>query len=248
MRGNVFLVSALLAFGLAACAPHQGVPSETARPGAEAFELHMKQGLGLFSRKEYGKAAAEFRAAETLDPKSPKAHNYLGLCHFQRKDYDPALAEFEKAAELDPSFATAFNNLGGVYSLKLQFDKAEEMFKKALSLSPDMTSANYSLGMLLSNLGRRDEGAVYLARGIALDPDYLEKHKDFLSTFTSPSFDMKEAYFAYAKAYALIGNVEKTVDYLERARAAGFTSWRRILEDREFEKVRDDPRIQKFLI
>lgn len=248
MKSKVFFISGVLALGLAACVTHQGVPSEAARPGTEAFELHMRQGLGWFSQKEYGKAAAEFRAAETLDRKSPKVHNYLGLCYFQQKSYDPARTEFEKAAELDPSFATAFNNLGGVYSLKLQFDKAEEMFKKALSLSPDMTSANYSLGMLLSNLGRRDEGAAYLARGIALDPDYLEKHKDFLSTFTSPSFDMKEAYFAYAKAYALIGNVEKTADYLEKARAAGFTGWRRILVEREFEKVRDDPRIQKFLI
>lgn len=247
MKMRTLFILIGLAVGPVACATHQGISSRPATAGAEVFELHMKQGLDLFAQKEYGKAAAEFRAAETLDPKSSKVHNYLGLCAFQQKDYDPALAEFRKAVELDPSFATAYNNLGGVYSMKLQFEKAEEMFKKALSLAPDMTSANYSLGMLLSNLGRRDEGAVYLAKGIALDPDYLEKHKELLATFTSPSFDMKEAYFAYAKAYALIGNVDKTVDYLEKARAAGFTSWRRILEDKEFERVRDDPRIQEFL-
>ena len=248
MRIRTFFVCSVLALWLAGCAAHRGASSKPINPGPEVFELHLRQGLALLEGKEYQKAAAELQAAESLNPDSVKVHNYLGLCRFQQKDYDPALMEFQKAAELDPSFATAYNNMGGVYSVRLQFDKAEGMYKKALSLSPDMISAYYSLGMLLSNLGRRDEGSVYLSRGIALDPDYLEKHQEFLSTFTSVTFDMKEAYFAFAKAYALTSDVDKTVSYLEKARTAGFTDWRRILEDNEFEKVRDDPKIKKFLI
>jgi len=31
------------------------------------------------------------------------------------------------------------------------------------------------------------------------------------------------------------------------AKEAGFTDWQRVLRDKEFEKVRDDPRIKKFL-
>jgi hypothetical protein len=38
-----------------------------------------------------------------------------------------------------------------------------------------------------------------------------------------------------------------TVDYLTKAREAGFTDWQRIMQAKEFEKVRDDPRIKKFL-
>lgn len=248
MRARGYSVGIVLVLGLAGCALHQAGTPRPAKPGPEVFAVHLQQGLALLAQKEYGKAAAELKAAESLNPGSVKVHNYLGLCHFQQKDYDPALMEFQKAAELDPSFATAYNNIGGIYSMKLQFDRAEEMYKKALSLSPEMISANYSLGMLLSNLGRRDEGAIYLSRGIALDPDYLEKHQEYLSTFRSVSFDMKEAYFAFAKAYALTGDVDKTASYLEKARAAGFLDWRRILEDKEFEKVRDDPKIKKFLI
>jgi tetratricopeptide (TPR) repeat protein len=248
MRKCSFLVLFVLTLGLAACIMHKALPSRPATAGPEVFELRLREGLALLTRKEYGKAAAEFQAAESLNPNSVRVHNYLGLCHFQQKDYDPALMEFQKAAELDPSFATAYNNMGGIYSLRLQFDKAEAMYKKALSLSPEMISADYSLGMLLSNLGRRDEGSVYLSRGIALDPDYLEKHQEFLSTFTSASFDMKEAYYAFAKAYASTGDVDKTAGYLEKAQTAGFRGWRRILKDKEFDKVRDDPKIKKFLI
>ena len=247
MKTRMGFVFAILALGLSTCAARHVAPSPAAQPGSAFFDLHLKQGLSLFSLGEYGKAAAELREAVAVNPGSFRAHNYLGLCYFQQNNYDLAGEEFEKAVELDRSFATAYNNLGGVYAMKLQFGKAEEMFKKALSLSPDMISANYSLGMLLANLGK-EEGAAYLARGIALDPDYLEKHKEFISTFTSLSFDMKEAYFAYAKVYASIGNVDKTVTYLEKARKAGFSDWRRILEDKIFEKIRDDPRIRKFLI
>jgi tetratricopeptide (TPR) repeat protein len=248
MKIRTFLTCSVLALGLAACAVPRGAPSAPAKPGREAFELHLRQGLALLAQKEYGKAEAELQAAGSIDPGSVKAHNYLGICYFQQEAFEPALVEFQKATELDPSFATAYNNLGGVYSMRHQFDKAEAMYKRALALAPDLVAANYSLGMLLSNLGRREEGYVYLSRGIALDPDHLEKNHDFLSTFTSTSFDMKEAYFAFARAFAMTGDVDKTASYLEKARAAGFVDWRRILTDKEFEKVRDDPKIKKFLI
>jgi tetratricopeptide (TPR) repeat protein len=207
----------------------------------------MKQGLSFLAQGEYGRAVEELRAAVEISPDSSKAHNYLGLCYFRQKAYDPAREQFEKAIALDPSFATAYNNLAGVYSVKSQFAKAEELYKKALSLSPDMISANYSLGILLLNIGQTEKGVSYLSRGIALDPDYLEKHKELVTTFSSLSFDMKETYFAYAKAYASAGNIEKTVDYLEKAREAGFAEWQRILREKEFDKVRDDPRIKNFL-
>jgi tetratricopeptide (TPR) repeat protein len=199
------------------------------------------------ARGEYGRAATEFRAAVEVEPDSAKAHNYLGLCYFHQKEYEPAREQFEKATAADASFATAYNNLAGVYSIKAKFARAEDLYKKALALSPDMISANYSLGILLSSLGRIEEGTRYLSRGIVLDPDYLEKHKELVMTSSSTSFDMKETYFAYAKAYAAAGNIERTVDYLVRAREAGFSDWPRILRDVEFEKIRDDPRIKIFL-
>jgi tetratricopeptide (TPR) repeat protein len=207
----------------------------------------MKQGLSFLAEGNYGRAAAELRTAVKISPSSPKAHNYLGLCYFHQKDFEPAREQFEKAVALDPSFAAAFNNLAGVYSVKSQFGKAEEFYRRALTLSPDLISANYSLGILLSNLGQAEEGSRFLSRGIVLDPDYLENNRDLITTFSSRSFDMKEMYFTYAKAYASAGNVDRTVEYLDKAKEAGFANWPRILREKEFEKVRDDPRIKNFL-
>jgi len=230
-----------------ACASRAIPRSNAAAPADRSFDVYLEQGLSDLARGEYKRAAEGLRTAVAIRPDSPKAHNYLGLCYFQQKDYDPAKEQFEKAAALDPSFATAYNNVAGVFSIKLQFAKAEDMYKKALALAPDLVSANYSLGILLSNLGRTEEGIRYLSRGIALDPEYLEKHKELVTTFTSMSFDMRETYFIYAKAYASEGDIDKTVEYLDKAKLAGFADWPRILKEKEFDKVRDDPRVKNFL-
>jgi len=229
-----------------ACATHGKAPAAASTPGDRSFDIHLKQGVSFLAQGEYGRAAEELRAAVEINPNSSKARNYLGLCYFHEKDYDRAREHFEKAVELDPSFATAYNNLAGVCSLNSQFTRAEELYKKALSLSPDMVSANYSLGILLSNLGLTEEGGRYLSRGIALAPDYLEKHQELVTTFSSLSFETRETYFTCAKAYASAGNIGKTLEYLEKAREAGFVDWQRILREKDFEKVRDDPRIKKF--
>lgn len=237
----VFLLSAG-----AACAPG---PEQAPGGGAagRTFEARMQRGRDLLARKDYGRAAAEFQAAVTLKPDSAQAYDELGVCYFHEQEYDQAVETFEKSVELDPANATAFNNLAGAYSMRLQFLAAEGAYKKALALSPDLISANYSLGILLTNLGKGKEGATYLARGIALDPDFLEKHPELIASYSSLSFDMREAYFTYAAVYAAAGNVEKTVAYLARAKEAGFTDWQRINRDKEFEKVRDDPKVKKFL-
>jgi len=237
----VFLLSAG-----AACVPG---PEQAPGGGAagQTFEARMQRGRSLVARKDYGRAAAEFQAAIALKPDSAQAFDELGLCYFHEQEYDQAVEAFEKAVELDPSNATAFNNLAGAYSMRLQFLAAEGAYKKALALSPDLISANYSLGILLTNLGKSQEGAAYFARGIALDPDFLEKHQEVIASYSSLSFDMREAYFTYAAACAAAGNLDKTVAYLARAKEAGFTDWQRIGRSKAFEKVRDDPKVKKFL-
>lgn len=242
-----FIVAILFLF-LSACAVQKAPSSSAAATRARSFNLCLRQGLLFYEQGEYEKAAEQFRAAAEQNPDSPQAYNYLGLCYFKQKNYESAGEQFEKAVALDPSFASAYNNLGGICSIKLQFKKAKEMFKKALALAPNLISANYSLGMLLFNLGEREEGSLYLSKGIALDPDYLEKHSEFVAAFSSAEFDMAETFFSCATLYASTGNIEKTVEYLQKAKQAGFRAWERILKEKEFEKVRDDPRIKEFLI
>lgn len=240
-----FLTAVLLS--ASACAGRATAPSTAAAPAAKSFNAYLSQGIADMERGDYRQATDNLRTAVKMAPDSSKAHNYLGLCYFRQRGYDPAKEEFQRAAALDPSNATAYNNLAGVLSIKQDFAGAENMYRKALGLAPDLVSANYSLGVLLANLGKTEEGIGYLSRGIALDPQYLETHMDMVTMSSSVAFDMKETYFTYAKAYASAGEVDKAVEYLAKAREAGFFDWPRILKEREFEKVRADPRIKEFL-
>jgi len=247
MNKTIRIAGAVVILSLSACAVHPGTSVAEARRRAASFDFYYQQGLTFLEQGEFGKAAAQFRAATEVKPDSAKAQNYLGLCYFRQKNYRPARDHFEKAVALDPKFASAYNNLAGTYSLELQFEQAKAMFKKALGLAPNMISANYSLGMLMLNLGEREEGSRYLSRGIALDPDYLEKHKETVASFSATEVDLAETFFACAALYAAAGNAERTADYLHKAEQAGFRAWDRILKEKEFDKVRDDPRVKEFL-
>jgi len=245
-KGTAVFIILSLAMA-AACASHAVPPAPVASAKGNPVDRALERGLVLFARGEYRKAETEFRTAAETDPAPAGALNWLGLCYFHEKDYDRAKEQFERATAAAPAFAAAYNNLAGVYFVKSKFGEAETFYRKALSLSPELVSADYSLGTLLCNLGRASEGSGYLARGIALDPEYLDKHKEFLATISSLSFDLRETHFAYARAFAAQGNVAKTAEYLAKAEKAGFSDWSRIAREAEFEKVRDDPKIKVFV-
>jgi tetratricopeptide (TPR) repeat protein len=220
------------------------------RPTAEAtasFSAHLRQGSIYLNQGSYERALEEFDKAIALNPSSATAYNLSGLAHFRQKDYQAAESRFLKAVALDSSFASAYNNLGGVYAMRSQWSAAKEMLTKAISLSPEMASAHFSLGTVYFNLGDSEQGTACFAKGIALDPDYLEKNSAMLIGLSMGSASLAEVHFAFAKLYASTGDVERTVEFLKKAKEVGFHDWHRIARESEFEKIRDDPRIREFL-
>jgi tetratricopeptide (TPR) repeat protein len=220
------------------------------RPAAETtadFNAHYRQGAYYLHQGSYKEAQEELDKALALNPASAPAHNLCGLAHFRQKDYDAAEGQFMKAVALNPSFAVAYNNLGGVYAMKHQWGAAKETLKKAISLSPDMASAYFSLGTVHFNLGEAQEGAACFAKGVALDPEYLAKNSASLVGLSMSDASLAELCFTFAKIFASSGDMERTVEFLNKAKQAGFHDWQRIAQERDFEKIRNDPRIQEFL-
>jgi Tfp pilus assembly protein PilF len=231
---------------LSACALKKS-PPPAAGLGGEDFNLYFRQGVSFLNQGDYESAAEKFNKAIALNPNSARAHNLRGVAFFQLKNFRNAEEEFRSAVALDASYAEAYNNLGSVFFARQRFDRAIEMFRKALSLSPESVSALYSLGTLLLFQGKETEGMSYLSRGIERDPEFLEKHKALVVDLPTSETDMSEINFTFAEVYAERGNVEKTVEYLEKARKSGFRDWQRILEEKQFETVRDNPKIKEFI-
>lgn len=246
MRIWIIVVLIVLLLIFSSCATHVKPSSEVAVSSEEDYSYHLTQGSWHLKQSDPGKAIGHLKKALAIKPDSARAHNVLGIAYFQQKDYKSAKAEYERAVELDPSYAQAHNNLGSVYFMLGKLDIAKKMFKKALSLSPELVSAHYGLGTLLVSQGQVEEGTRYLMKGIEIDPDFLEQHKAFVASLTSATIGTPELFFIYARLYASVSNVEKTIEYLIMAKKAGFKDWQRIDTEKEFEGIRKDQRIQDF--
>ncbi|MGB9906458.1 MAG: tetratricopeptide repeat protein [Candidatus Saccharicenans sp.] len=231
----------LLLFLLSAC-------YQVRREGsANAFERHFQAGLTHMQKKDYALARQEFLQALNLNPRSTRVLNLLGLTYFKEQDYDLAEMYFLRAIRIDPEFNLGYLNLGGVYAMKQLYARAREYYEKALSLNPGLTAAYYSLGAVCFQLGDDQAALEYLARGLEQDPDFLEKHPDSLAGLPMKGNSLAELYFSFARFYASHQDVDRTVEYLKKARQAGFRNWERIDRESEFEKVRDNPAIREFL-
>jgi len=145
---------------------------------------------------------------------------------------DKAIIQLKEAVALNPDSPKAHNLLGIAYFQKKDYR---------------LVSSHYGLGTLLAAQGRVEESSHYFSKGIELDPEFLDRNPAFVATFTSDALRNPEVLFTYAKIYAVAGNVEKAVLYLQRAEEAGFKDWYRIGKEKEFEKVREDERIKDFI-
>lgn len=228
---------------LPACATQAPAPP----PTAPTFDSYVREAGVAMSHGDFAQAIQQLQQAIALRPDSARAYNYLGMAYQQRKEYDQAKASFEKAVSLEPNFAPACNNLGSLYWLNGDYDHAAELFKKAISLAPDLVSAHYNLGNTLLALGRTEEAMPHLLEAFKLDPNFLDSGSTLVSTAHSKNLGGPEVAFLYAKLFASTGNVDKTVQYLEKAREEGFRDWRRIATEKEFDSVRNDLRVQAFL-
>ncbi|MBC7348856.1 MAG: tetratricopeptide repeat protein [Candidatus Aminicenantes bacterium] len=231
----------LLLLLLSACFPVQKTGS------ADAFDRHLQAGLTHMQKKDFSAARQEFLLALNFNPRSTRILNLLGLTYFREQDYDLAEMYFLRAVRVDPEFSLGYLNLGGVYAMKQLYTRAREYYERALQLDPVLTSAYYSLGAVCFQLGDDQAALEYLSRGLELDPDFLEKHPDSLAGLPMKGGSLSELYFSFARLYASRQDVNRTVEYLKKAKQAGFKDWERIDRESDFEKIRDNPVIREFL-
>lgn len=232
---------------LSSCVTVKPGPAPAAKAAERDFDFYLRQGGLRLERAQYREAREYLDKAISLNAKSDRAYNLRGIASLNLNDFHEAEADFREAVRLNPAYSEAFNNLGALYFLQHKFESAEETYKKALSLKPDSAATNYSLGTLLMLQGQREEGARLLAHGIELDPDYLTTHKFLAAGVPSSGEDVSELYLTFARLYASKGDADRTLEFLQRAKAAGFRDWSKIAGEKEFKDVRADPRIKKFL-
>lgn len=160
-------------------------------------------------------------------------YNNFGAEAFANGDNDYAIANFMEAIAIAPEMSFSRTNLGVVYSSQGEYDLAEKAYLEAIDLSNnDMTAVN-NLAMLYTRTGQESKAKSYQRRvnhfrkknpyyhfNLGMDAFKKEAYGEAVTHFKRAIRRKEEDhqfYFAIAKAYAYMGNMEKATDSLKKA-------------------------------
>ena len=179
----------------------------------------------------YEEAEAAFRKAIELDPQLYEAYYYAGRAYFAQGRFQPAADAFAQAANIRPDDptpitlqCTALKALGDEDELALARQRALEVAERYLSLNPDDALAWSRAANDLVLAGEIDKGLEYADRALALQPSFCR--------------------YNVACAYQLAGKTNRALELLEEHANSGAVLIDWLLQDSDWDDVRDDPRFQ----
>ncbi len=168
------------------------------------------------------------------NPRDATAHNMLGMCYQGLERVEDAIKEYKQSTNLNPGYAEAWNNLGSAYHVKKSFKQAVKHYRKAIELKPELASSHRNLGTALLARGKINEGLDAYRRAYELNPTIFSESG---SSSVVKEMDKGLQYFCFAKINAASGRIDAALDFLEKARSAGFRDFKKVEKDPDFAKV-----------
>src|SRR6202030_1109112 len=184
--------------------------------------------LGLTGRFDDG--FKELRVAQQIDPLSPIINTDLGKLLFLSHQADQAVEQLQSTLEIDPNFPLAHLFLALAYNQKGLHDQAITELERQVSTPGSRAIFKASLGFLYGQSGRRAEAT-----------SVLNELKEGISSkqFFSP--------FQIALVYIGLGEKNKALEWLEKAKTEHDPFLIYIKTDPNFDSLRGDSRFAKLL-
>jgi len=184
-------------------------------------------------------AIKNFELSIQLDPSNNAAMNNLGNAYKNSNDYKNSEKFYLRALELNPNYV---NTLLNYSNLKININQVYEsidLLNKAISIEPKNYIIHFSLATAYQAIGKFDEVKDHANKTLKINPyfspadkllssylKYNEDHKHFVKMkkdiFNDKISKANKVYlhFAIAKAYEDIGNLNKTIEHLEKGNNA----------------------------
>jgi len=197
-----------------------------------------------FARGRYAAAVEEYRKALEVQPYDATVHNKLGICYQQMRNDDLARREYDRALELDPGYGEVWNNVGTLEQSRRRFKNAVRAYKKAIDVKPGHASFWKNLGSAYLALGQAEEAFEAYQEAFRLDPTVLESQGPGVAA----GIDLATQSFYLAKLLATNGQTDAAIEFLRRAREAGFRDFDRVRSDPAFKAVVADPRFAEIAL
>jgi len=193
-------------------------------------------------RKRYAQAADEYRAALELQPNDASVHQRLGICYQLLNNDAMARREYARALELKPAYAEVWNNIGSLEQKHKRYKEAVRAYKKAIEIKPTLSTPWKNLGAVYLAQGRVQQAFEAYQEAFRLDPTILESQGP---SIPAEGVDAATQYFFTAKLLARNGQKDAALDFLAKAKAAGFHDFEKVASDPAFADVVKDPRYQE---
>jgi Flp pilus assembly protein TadD len=198
--------------------------------GATTAESLQKAEL-LVARQSWTGAIAAYREAIAANPSDASLHNRLGICYQKKGDAKAARAAYKKAVDLRKDYPEAWNNLGTLDHVRGKYKQAIAAYSRAIQLDPQDAVFHKNLGAAWLARGDAERALEAWSEAVRLDPTTFEN--DAIGVATA-GVAVSHQYYLYAKLLAARGDVERALEYLAKAHAAGFNDFRKVEKDGDF--------------
>lgn len=235
-------------------APHlpQAQPPSPAQAPAIVVrpDLTDEQMADLYmARKEYREAAQLYKRLVDQNPQNAVYINKLGIALHQQASLGQALKYYERAVKIDPTYADAQNNIGTIFYQRKKYGKAIKAYQKAISIRDDMPVLYSNLAYAYFEDKKFEQAIASFRQAVAMDPQLFEHSSSRNGSILQDRTvgDRGKFYFLLAKSFAEVGNLERCLIYLRKAKDEGYKELAAIKMDPSFAAVLKNPAIQEVL-
>ncbi len=204
--------------------------------GPELAESHVSRGMALTLLNKLQEAREEFETALQQNPDLYDAYYFYARVCFTQGELEKAAELAEKANELHPDDCNApcllemiYNNLGNEEKYQESLHRALEAIEKQMKLFPDDARILYLGGAVSIRLGKNKQGLKWAERALEANP-------------VEPMI-----LYGIACSFALIGNLVRAFECLEKAAQYGRLPREWIEKDPDLDSLREHPRYQALL-
>jgi eukaryotic-like serine/threonine-protein kinase len=187
---------------------------------------HQWHAFSLASRGRLDEALLEGHVAQELDPASVSIRRTLGWLYYYARRYEQASYHMSRAIEMNPEAEETYRVFGLALAMQDDLVEAERVLREAITLRGAGPYAIATLGYVLGRCGQREEALTYLRD--------LEQRAatGYVSSV------------AFATLYIGLGDVERALDWTERAleERRGWVAYLKV--NPIFDPLRESPRFR----